>query len=85
MLNLDFIAFTLQFGIDLIVAIGIIIYLSLTYSWEKNSQVEPEDDFNLRRDGSRVINTGSPYMDREDTFAYTRNENSVSLLRGDGD
>ena len=86
MYNIDFIALILQLSLDVIAAISLIIYLASTYSWEKNSPLEAaaEADFNEMRDKMQ-IKTGNAFFGEQDTLCFTRNENSVSLLKGDGD
>ena len=72
MFNIDFVAFALQLGIDLILAICLVIYLACTFNWETDTPLdgELEADYNAIRDK----------RDQE-TSAYARMNNSESLLR----
>ena len=52
MFNIDFVAFILLLGIDILAVIGIVIYLASTYNWEKHNPIEAEAeaDFNDLRE-----------------------------------
>ena len=72
MFNIDFVAFALQLGIDLILAICLVIYLACTFNWETDTALdgELEADYNAVRDKRET-----------ETSVYARMNNSESLLR----
>ena len=81
MFNIDFVAFALQLGIDLIAAIGLVIYLACTFNWETDSPLdgEVEADYNDMRD-RLAIKAEKAFLGDQETFGYTRMNNSESLL-----
>ena len=38
--NIDFISLLVQLGLDLVIAVGLVLYLRFTYSWETNTKQE---------------------------------------------
>ena len=50
-LNLDFVAIITQFSIDVVILVGLVIYLLCTHSWNDNSKQDEEaaDHFNQMR------------------------------------
>ena len=72
MFNIDFVAFLLQFGIDLLAVTFFLVYLAWYYNWKKHNQVE--EDFNG--------NLNNKYEYQQNRALYGRDEeNSISLLK----